>query len=106
VARDGDRVARFTREAQTLGSLNHHISPGFGDDRCDARRGAIEVDTPIALFPVRLAIGGNIAVGSVTARAQWAVGRAGRFLMITPVDDAVTSPITIVLNWTAALAKK
>ena len=51
------------------------------------------------------AAGGNIAVGSNLARAQYAVGRDGRFVMITPVGDAVTSPITIVLNWAAALKK-
>ena len=66
---------------------------------------AVEVATPVALFPIHLAAGGNIAVGSGTARAQYAVGRDGRFLTITPVDDAVTSPITIVLNWAAALKK-
>ena len=69
----------------------------------DAR--AVEVGTTVALFPIHLAVGGNIAVGSNLARAQYAVARDGRFLMITPVDDAVTSPITIVLNWAAALKK-
>ncbi len=70
----------------------------------DAR--AVEVGTPTALFPVHLAVGGNIAVGSNLARAQYAVAPDGRFLMITPVDDAVASPITIVLNWTSAQATK
>jgi hypothetical protein len=64
------------------------------------------VRTPAALFPVHLAVGGNIAVGSGNARAQYAVARDGRFLMITPVDNGVASPITVVLNWTAALGKK
>jgi len=40
------------------------------------------------------------------ARAQYAVAPDGRFLMNVAADDAVTSPITIVLNWEAALTKK
>ena len=67
---------------------------------------AVQVSTPEVLFPVRLAAGTNIAIGSNLARAQYAVAPDGRFLMITPTDEAVTSPISIVLNWDAALSGK
>ena len=43
---------------------------------------------------------------AAATRGHYVVARDGRFLMITPVDDAVATPITIMLNWTAALAKK
>jgi hypothetical protein len=67
---------------------------------------AVQVSTPEVLFPVRLAAGTNIAIGSNLARAQYAIAPDGRFLMITPTDEAVTSPISIVLNWDAALSRK
>jgi hypothetical protein len=69
----------------------------------DAR--AVEAGAPVALFPTRLASGANIAAAGYNARAQYAVARDGRFLMIVPAEDAVASPITIVQNWTAALKK-
>lgn len=68
----------------------------------DAR--AVEAGVPVALFPTRLAGGGNVTVASVLARAQYAVARDGRFLMLV-AGEAVTSPITVVLNWTAALKR-
>jgi hypothetical protein len=54
---------------------------------------------------VQLATGGNIAASGFIARAQYAVAADGRFLMNVAADDAVTSPITIVQNWTAGLKK-
>jgi hypothetical protein len=59
----------------------------------------------VPLFPTRLATGGNIATAGFQARAQYTVAPDGRFLMNIAADDAVTSPITIVLNWTAGLKK-
>ena len=64
-----------------------------------------EVGAPVALFPTRLASGAAIAVAGALARAQYAVAADGRFLMIVAGDAAVTSPITIVQNWTAGLKK-
>ena len=61
------------------------------------------VDTPVALFPTRLATGGNIPTAGFQARAQYAVAPDGRFLLNIAPDDAVASPITIVQNWTAGL---
>jgi len=67
---------------------------------------AADVGAPAELFPTRLPTGTSIAVTGVNARTQYAVARDGRFLMFTTIDDAVTSPITIELNWAAALARK
>ena len=66
---------------------------------------ALEAGAPVALFPTRLANGVNIATAGFQARAQYAVAPDGRFLMNVTAADAVTSPITVVLNWTAGLKK-
>jgi Tol biopolymer transport system component len=65
----------------------------------------LEAGTPVALFPTRLATGGNIAIAGFQARAQYAVAPDGRFLLNMASDNGVTAPITIVHNWTAALKK-
>jgi hypothetical protein len=65
----------------------------------------LEAGGPVPLFPTRLATGGNIGSAGFTARAQYAIAPDGRFLMNIAADDAVTSPITIVQNWTAGLKK-
>ena len=59
----------------------------------------------MTLFPTRLATGANIATAGFQARAQYAVAPDGRFLMNIAADEAVASPITVVLNWTAGLKK-
>ncbi len=66
---------------------------------------ALEAGAPVALFPTRLATGVNIATAGFQARAQDAVAAGGRVLMNGAGDDAVTSPITVVVNWDAALKK-
>jgi Tol biopolymer transport system component len=71
-----------------------------------ARNGrGLEVAAPVALFQTHLAVGGNIPSVGYQARAQYAVAADGRFLMNVLADDAVTSPMTIMLNWPAALKK-
>jgi hypothetical protein len=69
----------------------------------DAR--TLNVAAPVALFSTRLAAGANIAAAGVFARAQYAVAADGRFLMLVAEEGAVTSPITVALNWAAALKK-
>jgi Tol biopolymer transport system component len=64
-----------------------------------------EAGAPVALFPTRLAAGGNIATAGFSARTQYAVAPDGRFLMNIAAGDAVASPITVVLNWTAGLKR-
>jgi Tol biopolymer transport system component len=65
----------------------------------------LEARAPVALFSTRMATGGNIVSTGFLARAQYVVAPDGRFLMNVAADDAVTSPITIVLNWAAGLKR-
>ena len=65
----------------------------------------LEAGAPVALFPTRLAAGGNLPTAGFPARAQYVVAADGRFLMNVADDEAATSPITVVLNWTAGLKK-
>ncbi len=63
---------------------------------------AVEVGTAVPLFEARMLNGPNPAVGF---RVQYDVTRDGqRFLLNVPLEDAA-SPITVVLNWSAALKK-
>jgi Tol biopolymer transport system component len=61
----------------------------------------IQPGTPTPLFMTHLATGGNVTGG----KPQYAVASDGRFLLDTKIDDPMPSPITVVLNWTAALKK-
>ena len=65
----------------------------------------LEAGAPVPLVPTRLATGENITTVGLLARAQYAVAPDGRFLMNIAAADAVASPITLVLNWTAGLTK-
>ena len=51
--------------------------------------------TPAALFPTRI-VGGS---GTVTSPRQFDVARDGRFLINTVLDEATSSPITLLQNW-------
>jgi len=89
-AADPDRLARFQREAEVLASLSHtNIAGIYGLEESDDIRALVMelVEGPHARGPHR-------------TRTY-----PDRFLMITPVDDVVSPPITIVLNWDAALKK-
>ena len=66
---------------------------------------APEVGAPVVLFPTRLASGAGVPPVGFDSRAQYAVAPDGRFLLNIDVTDSVTSPITVALNWTAALKK-
>jgi hypothetical protein len=59
----------------------------------------LDVGTPVALFPTRLA-------GRDQSRQQYVVAADGlRFLMNVVADEENASSITIVQNWTAGLKK-
>jgi hypothetical protein len=73
--------------------------------RLPSDRHSPEAGTPAALFPTRIGAGANFAAAGFQARAQYAVAADGRFLMNIAADESVTSPITIVQNWTAGLKK-
>jgi serine/threonine protein kinase/Tol biopolymer transport system component len=73
--------------------------------RVAASARTVETGTPIALFVPRLATGASIGSLSSTSFPQYAVAADGRFLMNVAVDEAISSPITIVLNWPAGLPR-
>jgi hypothetical protein len=57
----------------------------------------LDPGTPTVLFQTRMARG--IGAGSLL-RPQYDVAPDGRFLINVTTDEAVASPITVVLNWT------
>jgi Tol biopolymer transport system component len=69
-----------------------------------ANRQILEVGAPVPLFATRLASGSNIPGGTLS-KPQYAVASDGRFLMNVGVEGATVPPITVVLNWDAALKK-
>jgi hypothetical protein len=69
-----------------------------------ADRQTLDVGAPAPRFRTRLASGANIPVG-VMSKPQYAVASDGRFLMNMAVEGATAPPITVVLNWDAALKK-
>ena len=65
----------------------------------------LEAGAPVALFPTHLAAGGNLPPTGFNSGAQYTVTPDGQFLMNVTADDGATSPITVVLNWDAALKR-
>jgi Tol biopolymer transport system component len=59
----------------------------------------LDFGVPVPLFRTRLASG----AGQLPGRAHYAVAPDGRFLMNTVVEDTAASPITVIVNWAAAL---
>jgi hypothetical protein len=57
-------------------------------------RDSFEPGTPVALFPTRI-VGGGVSLFA----AQYDVAPDGRFLINVSQEEAVTSPITLLLNW-------
>jgi len=59
-----------------------------------------------ALFRLpQLAVNGNNGLTNFLARAPYAVAADGRFLVIVSADESSAEPITMVLNWQAAMKK-
>jgi hypothetical protein len=67
--------------------------------------GSIDVGTPVVLFSLRLASGGNILSPGALARPLYTVAPDGRFLVNEAVEDTDATPLTAVLNWDAELPK-
>jgi Tol biopolymer transport system component len=70
-----------------------------------ADKQTLETGPPVPLFATRLASGSGITGVGLLPKPQYAVAPDGRFLMNVAVEEATGSPITIVLNWDAALKK-
>jgi serine/threonine protein kinase/Tol biopolymer transport system component len=60
---------------------------------------------PVPLFQTRFASGAGISFATGMSKPQYAVAPDRRFLMNVPVDEATVPPITVALNWDAALKK-
>jgi Tol biopolymer transport system component len=65
----------------------------------------LEAGAAVALFRTQLATGASINSGGTGSKAQYAVAPDGRFLMNMTLEAATAPPITVVLNWDAALKK-
>ena len=65
----------------------------------------LEAGAPVPLFRTRLASGAGGNVSGLMSKPQYAVASDGRFLMNVAVEAATAPPITVVLNWDAALKK-
>ena len=93
VANDAERLARFSREAQVLASLNHsNIAHIHGLEESDGVR-ALVMEL-VALFQTHI-VGGGVDTG---IGRQYDVTRDGRFLINSVVDE-VTAPIALLQNW-------
>jgi hypothetical protein len=66
----------------------------------------VDTGSPVALFATRLASGAAIGSRGSDATAQYAVAADGRCLMNVEAGQLVTLPISVVLNWEAALGTK
>jgi len=65
---------------------------------------SLNAGAPVPLFMTRLATGAGAGIGGGPyARANYAVSPDGRFLMNVDTEKPVTSPMTIVLNWSTEL---
>jgi hypothetical protein len=89
---DPDRRARFEREARMLAALNPpYIGAIYGVEELAL--------SPDPAPPVALALILELVEGETLADGR-------RFLINTPTGDAAAVPITVVLNWQAALGAR
>ena len=101
----GGRQPRWGRDGRELFYVTPDNSLMAVPIRAASGAQTLDAGAPVALFTSRLASGANIFAASFRAKAQYAVAADGRFLMNVAAGDAVASPITVVLNWDAALEK-
>ena len=100
----GGRQPRWGRDGRELFYVTPDNSLMAVPIRAAPGAQTVDAGAPVALFTSRLASGANIYAAGYSAMAQYAVAADGRFLM-NVANDAVASPITVVLNWDAALKK-
>ena len=62
----------------------------------------LEVGTPTPLFETRM-FGGPTT--GINLRGQYVTSDGQRFLVNVPIDEPTSTPMTVVLNWTASLKK-
>jgi len=71
----------------------------------DAKARTLTPGAPQALFSTRLSTQGSAGLAGFGSKAQYDVARDGRFVLIASADEAIASPIKLILNWDAALKK-
>jgi hypothetical protein len=105
VSKAGGTQPRWRKDGQEL----FYVS---ADDRMMAvpvrtgGTGAFGYGAAVVLFPTRLATGPSINATGYSSSPQYTVSRDGRFLMNVAAEEALNSPINIVLNWTALLGRQ
>jgi Tol biopolymer transport system component len=93
ISRDGGVVPRWRADGKELFFRSY---PGFAVMAVEI---AFSGDTPQPTAPVQL-------FQSSSRISSWEVSKDGqRFLMAEPLDRGVATPITVVMNWEAALKK-
>ena len=102
VSSDGGSQPRWRRDGKELFYVAADGRLMAVPIRSDADGDPLEAGVAVPLFPTRLATGTNV-LPSAGSRAQYAVGNDGRFLMNVAVEGAPAPPITVLLNWQAAL---
>ena len=102
VSVEGGTQARWSRDGRELYFVGPDARLMATPVRTSADGKTLDLGTPVPLFRPRLASGS----GATPGRAQYTVAPDGRFLVNTVVEDTAASPITVVVNWTEALAKR
>jgi serine/threonine protein kinase/Tol biopolymer transport system component len=99
VSKDGGYHPKWRRDGRELfyyGTGGQLMAAAIAGDV------ALDIGAPVPLFTPGLLNGPVVGVGF---RAQYDVARDGRFLLNVPVGDPPPSPIAVVLNWAAGLAR-
>ncbi len=100
ISKDGGVDARWRRDGR---ELFYYASDGRLMAVLIKGDTALEVGAAVPLFEAHLLNGPNAGVGF---KQQYDVARDGqRFLLNVPLEETASSPITIVVNWTAGLKK-
>jgi Tol biopolymer transport system component len=98
----GGTQARWSRDGRELYFVAPDARLMAAPVRASADGKTLDLGSPVPLFRPRLASG----AGATPGRAQYAVAPDGRFLMNTVVEDTAASPITVIVNWAAALDER
>ena len=96
VSKNGGAYPRWQRDGKEL----YYLAPDSKLMAAPVRSvsTAFEAGAPAPLFQTRIVFSGNF-----TFRHNYAVAADGRFLINVPVEEATTSPITVILNWKPGL---
>ncbi len=99
ISKDGGLFPRWRRDGREL----FYYAPDGALMAVPFRSAAgLDVGAAVPLFQPNLV---NGPAPAQRFRQQYDVARDGRFLLNVPLEDAATSSITVVLNWTAGLKK-